>query len=110
MLDSIDGKCPFTPDMVKTRMDTVQGSIDAISKKIEELQRQQEESADLSREIKNSHQRILTLGEMFDTASPEEKRMIAGYIIKAVRLHRDYSMDIEFNISEAEYLNGMKME
>ena len=110
MLDSIDGKCPFTPDMVKARMDTVQGSINAISKKIEELQRQQEESADLSREIKNSHQRILSLGEMFDTASPEEKRMIAGYIIKAVRLHRDYSMDIEFNISEAEYLNGMQME
>ena len=45
-----------------------------------------------------------------NTASPEEKRMIAGYIIKAVRLHRDYSMDIEFNISEAEYLNGMQME
>ena len=109
MLDSIDGKCPFTPDIIKARMDTVQESIKSTNEKIEELQRQQSESADFSREIKNSHQRILNLGEMFDTASPEEKRMIAGYIIKAVKLHRDYSMDIEFSISEAEYLNGMQM-
>lgn len=110
MLDSIDGKCPFTPDMVKARMDTVQASIDVTSLKIEDLQRQQMENASLSKEIKDSHQRLLSLAEMFDTASAEEKRMIAANIIKAVKLHRDYSMDIEFSISEAEYLNGMQMQ
>lgn len=109
MLDSIDGKCPFTPDMVKARMDTVQASIDVTSLKIEDLQRQQMENASLSKEIKDSHQRLLSLAEMFDTASAEEKRIIAANIIKAVKLHRDYSMDIEFSISEAEYLNGMQM-
>ena len=35
--------------------------------------------------------------------------MICSYVIKAVTLSRDYKMQVEFNISEAQYLSGMEM-
>lgn len=55
------------------------------------------------------HQRMLSWAEMYDLASQEEKRMVAAYIIKAVTLTRDYGIQVEFNISEAQYLSGMEM-
>lgn len=44
---------------------------------------------------------------MFDTASPAERKLIASHLIKAVTLTRGYGIQIDFNISEAQYLNGM---
>ena len=47
--------------------------------------------------------------EVYDNAFIDEKKVIAGYLIKAVTLTRDYGIQIEFNISEAQYLGGMEM-
>lgn len=35
--------------------------------------------------------------------------MVVSYIIKVVTLTRDYDIQVEFNISEAQYLSGMEM-
>ena len=35
--------------------------------------------------------------------------MISSQMIKAVTLTRNYGIQIEFNISEAQFLNGMEM-
>ena len=109
MLDSIEGSCVFTPEQVKGRMDTVQRTIDSLSKQIELLQQQAAEASSLSAEIQEHHQRLISWAEMYDSASPEEKKMVASYMIKAVTLTRNYGIQIEFNISEAQYLSGMEM-
>ena len=36
-------------------------------------------------------------------------KMVASYVMKAVTLTRDYGIQIEFNISEAQYLGGRDM-
>lgn len=46
---------------------------------------------------------------MFDSTSNDGKKIVASYVIKAVTLTRDYGIQIEFNISEAQYLRGMEM-
>ena len=63
----------------------------------------------MAREIRESHQRLLSWADMFDTVSIEEKKMVASYLIKTVTLTRDYGIQIEFNVSEAQYLGGMEM-
>lgn len=90
-------------------MDAVQTTVDEPAQQIELLQAQAEELIRLADEIKAQHQRLLSWADMFDTASQEEKRMVAAYIIKAVMLTRDYGIQVELNISEAQYLNGMEM-
>lgn len=110
MLDSIEGTCVFTPEQVKKGMDAVQANVDDLTQQIQTLQEQASESSALANEIAEQHQRLLSWAEMFDSASREEKKMVASYMIKAVTLTRDYGIQIEFNISEAQYLSGMEMK
>lgn len=109
MPDSMEGTCVFTPQQIKRRMDAVQETLDALSQQIADYQDKSQESAQLTSDIQEQHQRLLSWAEMYDSASPEEKRMVAAYIIKAVTLTRDYGIQVEFNISEAQYLSGMEM-
>ena len=109
MLDSLEGACIFTPEQVKKRMDTVQASIDELTQKIEILQSEAEQCKTQAEQFKTQHQQLLSWAEIFDSATVEEKKMISSYMFKAVTLSRDYQMQIEFNISEAQYLSGMEM-
>ena len=48
-------------------------------------------------------------GSCVFTPEQVKKRMIAAHIIKSVTLSRGYDIQVEFNISEAQYLNGMEL-
>ena len=90
-------------------MDAVQESIDELTKKLDTLQSEADQTESLAEDLKEQHQRLLSWADVFDSASAEEKKMICSYMIKAVTLSRDYQMKVEFNISEAQYLSGMEM-
>ena len=109
MMSSLEGTCIFTPNQVKRRMESVQETIEMLSQKLDALQIEGEQIGPLTEEISNQHENLLTWAKMFDDAAPEEKKMLASHIIKAVTLSRDYKMKVEFNISEAQYLSGMEM-
>ena len=109
MLDSIEGTCVFSPEQIKRRMDTVQETVAQLAEQIDTLQEQTAEAEIMAKEIRESHQRLLSWADMFDTVSIEEKKMVASYLIKAVTLTRDYGIQIEFNVSETQYLGGMEM-
>lgn len=102
------GHSPRT-DIFQIQRDAVQADIDDLIQQIQTLQEQASESSALANEIAEQHQRLLSWAEIFDSASREEKKIVASYIMKAVTLTRDYGTQIEFNISEAQYLNGMEM-
>ena len=107
MLDSLDGKCPFTPEQVKSRLDSVKEAMTSLSANIESLEARLADSDRLTQELKDQHQQLLSWAEMFDNATPAERKLIASHLIKAVTLTRGYGIQIDFNISEAQYLNGM---
>ena len=109
MLDSIEGTCVFTPEQIKRRMDAVQTALDGLTQQITDLQEQAAASEALANELQEQHKRLLSWAEMFDSASPQEKKMVASYLVKAVTLTRNYGIQVEFNISEAQYLGGMEM-
>ena len=83
--------------------------MDELSKEIEVLQMDMSEAKTISSEILEQHQQLLSWAELFDSASIDEKKVIASQMIKAVTLTRNYGIQIEFNISEAQFLNGMEM-
>ena len=109
MLDSLDGKCPFTPEQVKSRLDSVKEAMTSLTASIESLETRLADSDRLTQELKEQHQQLLSWAEMFDTASPAERKLIASHLIRAVTLTRGYGIQIDFNISEAQYLNGMEL-
>lgn len=107
MLDSLDGKCPFTPEQVKSRLDSVKEAMTSLTASIESLEARLAGSDRLTQELKEQHQQLLSWAEMFDNATPAERKLIASHLIRAVTLTRGYGIQIDFNISEAQYLNGM---
>ena len=109
MLDSLDGKCPFTPEQVKSRLDSVKEAMTSLSVNIESLESRLADSDRLTQELKEQHQQLLSWAEMFDNATPAERKLIASHLIRAVTLTRGYGIQIDFNISEAQYLNGMEL-
>lgn len=109
MLDSLDGKCVFTPEQVKSRMDSVQEAMTSLSANIESLESRLHDSEQIAKELTAQHKQLLSWAEMFDNATPAERKLIASHLIRAVTLTRGYGIQIDFNISEAQYLNGMEL-
>ena len=109
MLDSLDGKCVFTPEQVKSRMDSVQEAMTSLSTNIESLEARLHDSEQIANELAAQHKQLLSWAEMFDNATPAERKLIASHLIRAVTLTRGYGIQIDFNISEAQYLNGMEL-
>lgn len=100
--------CPFTPEQVKSRLDSLKESMQSLSANIESLEYRLADNDRLTQELKDQHQQLLSWAEMFDSASPTERKLIASHLVKAVTLTRGYGIQIDFNISEAQYLNGME--
>ena len=109
MLDSIEGKCVFTPEQIKKRMDSVQEQVNKLIQEIESTQNNYGEATSIAEEILSQHQHLLSWAQIFDEASIDEKKVIASQMIKAVTLTRNYGIQIEFRMSEAQFLNGMEM-
>ncbi len=109
MLDSLEGKCVFTPEQIKSRMESVREKVNNLIENIKTLQEQSSEAEAVASCLMSEHQKLLSWAEMFDSASPQEKKMIASYMIKAATLTRGYGIQVEFNISEAQYLGGLEM-
>jgi hypothetical protein len=65
--------------------------------------------ADSGQVYKKTHQNLkelLTWADLYQSSSMASKRMIMSQLIKAVRVHRDYELDIDFNIAYEQYCIG----
>lgn len=109
MLASIEGTCVFTPVQIRERMDKLQTVVSDLSERIHELEEAAQNAESIANEIRQQHQRLLSWADMYTSASPEEKKIIASYLIKAVTLSRGYELQVEFQINEAQFLQGMEM-
>lgn len=90
-------------------MDAVRENMNDLKDRIDEIEEQMSDASSMLKDIQEHHNRLLKWADMFETASLDEKRVVASYIIKAVTLSRDYNIKVEFNITEAQYLSGMDM-
>ena len=53
--------------------------------------------------LQKEYDRLLTWADLYDKSTFEAKKMIAAQFIKAVRVGRDYNIEIDFNISFEEF-------
>jgi site-specific DNA recombinase len=58
------------------------------------------ESAEI---LQKEYDRLLTWADLYDKSTFEAKKMIAAQFIKAVRVGRDYNIEIDFNVSFEEF-------
>lgn len=53
--------------------------------------------------IKREYDQILNWADLYDNSTYEAKKMIASQFIKAVRVYRDYELEIDLNISFEDF-------
>lgn len=58
------------------------------------------ESAD---SLKREYDRLLSWADLYDNSTFEAKKMIVSQFVKAVRVARDYNIEIDFNVSFEEF-------
>ncbi|MFT8888241.1 MAG: hypothetical protein ABF904_05440 [Ethanoligenens sp.] len=49
--------------------------------------------------------RVVNWSELFDKCGITEKKMIVSQLVQKVSIHKDYSLDIDFNISVHQILD-----
>ena len=109
MLASLEGNCVFSAEQVKSRMDTLHATVLELDGKITNLENELLRTEHLADEIRQQHQRLLSWADMYASASPAEKKIVASYLIKAVTVSRGYELQVEFQINEAQFLQGLEM-
>ena len=107
MLDSVAGTCVFRPEQVKGGMDEAHARMMNLRAEVSEFEQKAAEVEARSAEIRAHHRKLVNWADIYRDASLEEKRAVAAFLIKSVTLTRGYGMQVEFNISEAQYLNGL---
>ncbi len=90
-------------------MDKVHEDMVELATAIADLEQKAENAERQAEEINAHHKQLVSWADIYRNASLDEKRAVAAHIIKAVTLTRDYGIQVEFNISEAQYLSGMDM-
>ena len=69
-----------------------------------------EETVQTASQVLREYDQLISWAEMYDHCTFEAKKMIVAKFVKAVRVRRDYEIDIEFNVSfeefQALYLEG----
>ena len=60
--------------------------------------------------LQKEYDRLLTWADLYDKSTFEAKKIISAQFIKAVRVGRDYNIEIDFNVSFEEFQSFCKVE
>jgi hypothetical protein len=69
----------------------------------EKTEKHYSELLESAENLRKEYDRLLTWADLYDKSTFEAKKMIAAQFIKAVRVGRDYNIEIDFNVSFEEF-------
>lgn len=105
ILRVIRGESRFTADMLNELIE--QGR--AEERELSETLRQVKEEYSLMQNGADQEEeelsRLRSWADVYDSCSFEAKKMFIAYFVKSIHVHRDYELDIQFNVSFEEFRN-----
>lgn len=110
LLKALSGESCYPEDILKEMLTDAQARKTDSEKRTKELEKAIEEGNTQIAEIQAEYNKIFSWSEIFDDSTMEVKKMIAGYLIKKITVYRDYNLDIKFNLSIEQFLNGLEFE
>lgn len=102
----IRGESNLSKDLLSTLLEKAGEEEKTLSTAVEEAQQSLNEiiQDDANRETME-FDRLLSWADIYDSCSFETKKKFLAQFIKAVRVFRDYNIEIEFNVSFDEFKN-----
>ena len=103
----IQGESAFTADVLNQLIHKTEDKLSKQTAELERLKSELAESDSLCEKTKEEYMRIRSWAEIFDESSIETQKMVTAHLINEVRLRRGYVMEIDFNISVKEFVEGL---
>ena len=107
VLKAVQGKSALPMEVLNEVLEETRQRVLDTSRRVTELAMELENESSTIAEMQAEFDRIATWSEIFDSSDIATKKMICGYIIKRVRVYRDYQLSVEFNINVEQFLNGI---
>lgn len=99
----IQGTSRLNVDLLNGLVDETTAQIKLLGEQIQATTAELEEVQTNARQVRQEYEQLMGWAELYDNCSFEAKKMIVSQFVKAVRVKRDYEIDIEFNISFGEF-------
>lgn len=106
----IQGTSRLNADLLNSLVSETAEQIKQLAAQIQSTTAELEETVQTASQVLREYDQLISWAEMYDHCTFEAKKMIVAKFVKAVRVRRDYEIDIEFNVSfeefQALYLEG----
>ena len=104
-LKVIRGQSSLSVELLNALVKETETMIALAQTRIDAAQTEYESLLASAENLRQEYDRLLTWADLFDTCSFEAKKMIVAQFVKAVRVSRDYNIEIDFNVSFEEFQN-----
>jgi DNA invertase Pin-like site-specific DNA recombinase len=102
----IQGKSKFNEDVLNELLLSSKTAMDEAEAVIAKYEKELEDSSEAYREVQNNLKKLMSWTDLYQNSSMASKRMIMARLIKAVRVRRNYEIEIDFNIAYEQYCMG----
>ena len=106
----VQGTSRLNVDLLNSLVDETSDQIKQLEQQIQATTTELEETLRDASQVLQEYDQLIGWAEMYDNCTFEARKMIVAQFVKAVRVRRDYEIDIEFNVSfeefQALYLGG----
>ena len=99
----IRGESKLSMELLNTMIDRCSDEIEEISANLNAVQKELDELRPGAEQERQEFAKISTWADLYDRCTFEAKKMIVAQFIKAIYVHRDYALEIEFNVSFEEF-------
>lgn len=106
----IQGTSRLNADLLNSLVSETTEQIKQLGVQIQTTTAELEETVQTASQVLREYDQLISWAEMYDHCTFEAKKMIVAKFVKAIRVRRDYEIDMEFNVSfeefQALYLEG----
>lgn len=100
---SLTGDSVYSPEDLSQAMQTLKTRITEADSKLIELQKEEQQKKQGIEMIAPAYNQFKSWADEFDTATLEQKKMIAGQLFKRIEVGRDYMISVELNMTYRQF-------
>lgn len=109
MIKVIRGTSKFSSERLEAKITETEQKIEIANKNVETLKLELEDTQSLMNHVNSQYDDLVEWSDLYSTSSLEAKKMIVGQLIQAVRVSRDYEIQIDFNISYSQFVQQVNL-
>ena len=98
----IRGQSKLSSDLLNTLVTEAESQIQEAQASADTAEAELQKLLETSEGLKREYDQLLSWADLYDKSSFEAKKMIVSQFIKAVRVGRDYNIEVDFNVSFEE--------